>query len=60
MAKAKSPKIGEAEAKAGAHQHAAINAGKHAALPTAGIGDKVLVEMTPYDLTKGRITYRFK
>ncbi|MFY8098339.1 MAG: translation initiation factor IF-1, partial [Allorhizobium sp.] len=21
---------------------------------------KVLVEMTPYDLTKGRITYRFK
>lgn len=23
-------------------------------------GDKVLVEMTPYDLSKGRITYRFK
>ena len=23
-------------------------------------GDKVLVEMTPYDLTKGRITYRFE
>jgi translation initiation factor IF-1 len=23
-------------------------------------GDKVLVEMTPYDLTKGRITYRFR
>jgi translation initiation factor IF-1 len=23
-------------------------------------GDKVLVEMKPYDLTKGRITYRFK
>jgi translation initiation factor IF-1 len=23
-------------------------------------GDKVLVEMTPCDLTKGRITYRFK
>lgn len=22
-------------------------------------GDKVRVEMTPYDLTKGRITYRF-
>ena len=21
-------------------------------------GDKVLIEMTPYDLTKGRITYR--
>ncbi len=23
-------------------------------------GDKVTVEMTPYDLTKGRLTYRFK
>jgi len=23
-------------------------------------GDKVAVEMTPYDLTKGRITYRYK
>src|SRR5260370_8646179 len=23
-------------------------------------GDRVLVEMTPYDLTKARITYRFK
>ena len=23
-------------------------------------GDKVTVEMTPYDLTKGRITYRFR
>ena len=23
-------------------------------------GDDVLVEMTPYDLSKGRITYRFK
>ena len=23
-------------------------------------GDNVLVEMTPYDLSKGRITYRFK
>ena len=23
-------------------------------------GDKVLVEMTPYDLTKGRIVFRFK
>ena len=22
-------------------------------------GDKVLVEVTPYDLTKGRISYRF-
>ena len=24
------------------------------------VGDRVNVEMTPYDLTKGRITYRFK
>lgn len=23
-------------------------------------GDKVLVELTPYDLTRGRIVYRFK
>lgn len=23
-------------------------------------GDKVQVEMTPYDLTRGRITYRYK
>ncbi len=23
-------------------------------------GDKVTIEMTPYDLTKGRITYRHK
>jgi translation initiation factor IF-1 len=23
-------------------------------------GDKVMVELSPYDLTKGRITYRFK
>jgi len=23
-----------------------------------GVGDKVKVEMTPYDLTKGRIVYR--
>jgi translation initiation factor IF-1 len=23
-------------------------------------GDKVKVEMSPYDLTKGRITYRYK
>ena len=23
-------------------------------------GDKVLVEMSPYDLPKGRVTYRFK
>jgi len=24
------------------------------------VGDKVQVEMTPYDLTKGRINYRFR
>lgn len=24
-----------------------------------GVGDEVKVEMTPYDLTKGRIVYRF-
>ncbi len=30
-------------------------------LPNAMLpGDKVTVEMSPYDLTKGRITYRFK
>ena len=23
-------------------------------------GDKVLVELSPYDLTRGRITYRYK
>jgi translation initiation factor IF-1 len=23
-------------------------------------GDKVLVELTPYDLTRGRIIYRYK
>lgn len=25
-----------------------------------GVGDKVDIEMTPYDLTKGRITFRHK
>lgn len=24
-----------------------------------GVGDEVRIEMTPYDLTKGRIVYRF-
>jgi len=24
-----------------------------------GVGDKVKIEMTPYDLTKGRITFRY-
>jgi translation initiation factor IF-1 len=24
------------------------------------LGDRVRVELTPYDLTKGRITYRYK
>lgn len=23
-------------------------------------GDKITIELTPYDLTRGRITYRFK
>ena len=38
--------------------HAAGKMRKHRIRVLAG--DKVLVEMTPYDLTKGRITYRFK
>lgn len=24
------------------------------------VGDRLLVELSPYDLTRGRITYRFK
>ena len=24
------------------------------------LGDRVLIELSPYDLTRGRITYRFK
>lgn len=24
-----------------------------------GVGDKVLIELTPYDLTKGRVTQRY-
>ena len=24
------------------------------------LGDKVLIELSPYDLSRGRITYRFK
>ena len=24
------------------------------------VGDRVIVEMSPYDLSKGRITYRYK
>jgi translation initiation factor IF-1 len=24
------------------------------------LGDRVLVELTPYDLTRGRITYRYR
>ena len=27
---------------------------------TAAAGDNVLVELTPYDLSKGRITFRYK
>ena len=33
-----------------------ISAGINAASP----GDRVLVELSPYDLTRGRVTYRFK
>jgi translation initiation factor IF-1 len=40
------------------HEIIAHTAGKNRIRVLAG--DKVLVEMTPYDLTKGRITYRFK
>ena len=40
--------------------HAARTTGGSETAGCAGSGDKVLVEMTPYDLTKGRITYRFK
>ena len=38
--------------------HAAGKMRKHRIRVLAG--DKVLVEMTPYDLSKGRITFRFK
>ena len=37
----------------------ALEAGKRLGIRVL-TGDKVLVEMTPYDLSKGRITYRFK
>lgn len=44
-----------------AHQIIAVMAGKMRKNRIRVLaGDKVLVEMTPYDLTKGRITYRFK
>ena len=43
------------------HELLAITAGKmRQNLTEVLAGDKVLVEMTPYDLTKGRITYRYK
>ena len=38
--------------------HTAVKMRKHRIRVLAG--DKVNVEMTPYDLTKGRITFRFK
>jgi translation initiation factor IF-1 len=41
-----------------AHYHTAGRMRKNRIRVLAG--DKVLVEMTPYDLSKGRITYRFK
>ena len=38
--------------------HAAGKMRKHRIRVLAG--DKVLVELTPYDLSKGRITFRYK
>ncbi len=38
--------------------HTAGNMRKHRIRVLAG--DRVTVEMTPYDLTKGRITFRYK
>ena len=41
------------------HEIIAYTAGKMRKFRIRSIvGDSVLVEMTPYDLTKGRITYR--
>ena len=40
----------------GAHHQQQRNPGRQALL----LGDKVLVELSPYDLTKGRITWRNK
>ena len=43
------------------HQILAYTAGKMRRFRIRSVlGDRVHVEMTPYDLTKGRITYRFK
>ena len=43
------------------HEVLAYTAGKMRKFRIKSIvGDRVRVEMTPYDLTKGRITYRFK
>ena len=43
------------------HEIIAHTAGKmRKNLIRVSAGDKVLVEMTPYDLTKGRITFRVR
>lgn len=43
------------------HQVAAYAAGKMRKFRIrVVIGDKVKLEMSPYDLTKGRISYRYK
>ena len=36
-----------------------VTVGHSAVVHACTVGDEVLVELTPYDLTKGRITYRF-
>ena len=43
------------------HEIVAYTAGKMRKFRIRSVvGDRVHVEMTPYDLTKGRITYRMK
>ena len=64
------PEHASTRLRAGADLHERLDQGHEIIAHTAGkmrknrirvlAGDKVLVEMTPYDLTKGRITYRFK
>ena len=43
------------------HQILAYNAGKMRRFRIrTGVGDRVIVEMSPYDLERGRISYRHK
>ncbi|TMJ30975.1 MAG: translation initiation factor IF-1 [Alphaproteobacteria bacterium] len=43
------------------HQVLAYNAGKMRRFRIrTGVGDRVIVEMSPYDLERGRISYRHK